>query len=146
MEIAKKLEEILTNCLYKSEEIKDGKTPENAVLVEGIMANFGFEPNRLESHRQEIIDILKQMPMEFHIGTGDGDSFLNLCNTEDGVQWGEHRNMEQLVVLAIGLKLGRYCFPKGMWKDLAVGMPYIAFNIEGFDSITPMIPELKNEQ
>lgn len=133
MNIAEQLEQILSDSLYRPEELEatKGEPPKDAVLVEGVMANFGFEPKRLESHRQEVVSIIEKMPTGFQAGNGGGQSFLNLCMTESGEQWGEHRNVEQLVVLAIGLKVGRYCLPKSMWSALPGSMPYIVFNTNG---------------
>ncbi len=71
------------------------------------------------------------MPEEFHENNPSGGwTFLNLCNDKNGNQWGEHRNMEELVCLSIALNMGKYLMPKVLWGSLPGGMPYISFNTE----------------
>lgn len=128
--IAEQVEAIFLDCLYREEEMTDLEEgiPVGAVLVDGIVSKFGFHPNRIAAHKEEIRALLNQMPDQFHAGKGGGWSFLNLCVTKDGAQWGEHRNMEQLVVLAIAADMGFYCMPRDVWKVFPGGVPYVAFN------------------
>lgn len=130
MDLASKIEKIFLDCLYKPEEIDNDKTPQDAVLVQGIVRDFGFHPQRLQSHKEEIRLLLTEMPKEFHKQGGGGWSFLNLCMDKNGDQWGEHPNMEQLVALAIGCGLGNYQLPKDLWASLPGGMPYVVFDVE----------------
>ena len=130
MDLAGKIETIFLDCLYKPEEIDNGKTPQDAILVQGIVRDFGFHPQRLQSHKEEVRLLLTEMPKEFHRQGGGGWTFLNLCMDKNGNQWGEHLNMEQLVVLAIGCGLGKYQLPKDLWVSLPGGMPYVVFDVE----------------
>ena len=116
---ASRLEALFKECLFR-----DGEDTSDYVSGEGIVRNFGFNPDRLESHRREISEMLAELPVEFHEGSGDGMSFLNACCDKDGRQWGEHRNMEML--FAIGQALGKVqaCAPREMWTMLPGGMPY----------------------
>jgi len=126
MNISSKVDTIFLDSLFTDEEIDGSNTPpEGAVLVEGIVSKFGFHPERLATHKDQISDLIKLMPEEF--SKGGGWSFLNLCMDKDGNQWGEHRNMEQLVALAIATEQGKYVMPREMWSVLPGGMPYIAF-------------------
>lgn len=124
--IAEKVNAIAKDCFPNDDELENG-WPSDAVLVDGIVAKFGFHPGRLESHRQEVKEIIDLMPRQFRAGTGGGWSFLNLCLTEAGEQWGEHSDMELLVVLAIGLGLGKFQMPRELWSVLPGGMPYVVF-------------------
>lgn len=45
--------------------------------------------------------------------------------TKEGNQWGEHLNMEQLVVLGVASGNLQYCLPKQMWSMLPGGMPLV---------------------
>lgn len=124
--IAEKVMAILMDCLFERTEPADS----DVLVVDGIVRKFGLHPERLESHRQEVKDILREMPRQFFkVNGGGGWSFLNLCNDKNGNQWGEHLHMEALVVLAIGLKLGRYCLPRNMWNVFPGGMPYVEFDV-----------------
>jgi len=131
--IATRVDEIFVDCLYREEEMTDlvdSEVPVGAVLVEGLITRYGLHPDRLAPHKEEIREILNQMPDVFHEGKGGGMSFLNLCNTKDGHQWGEHRSMEQLVCLAIATDMGKYCAPRPMWSMFPGSMPYVVFNTE----------------
>lgn len=118
---------IIEDCLFKDEELVNGQPPKDAVLVEGIVKNFGFHPGRLAEHKDEILELLHQLPNEFQdMGTGGGGgwSFLNACNTKDGVQWGEHNNMEELLCLGIATEQAEILMPREMWSAFPGGMPY----------------------
>lgn len=115
------VERVFKDCLFKDEEIKDG-TPEY-VAVKGIMHQFGFHPERLESHREDVRQLLSQLPESFLESKGGGHSFINACVTQDGTQWGEHMNMEQLFVLGVGLELARGFELPGM-SDADMPVPY----------------------
>lgn len=118
---------VFRDCLFTEAELVGGRPPGEFVQVDGIIMTVGFHPERLESHRQDVIEILRYMPTQFFKGSGDGWSFLNLPMTKDDHQWGEHRNAEQLMMLAFGLKLGQYTMPRDMWKAFPGGMPFITF-------------------
>jgi hypothetical protein len=132
------VEEIMRDCLFRDTELDgSGEPPSNAVLVEGINAKFGLHPERLESHRLAIKEILLEMPDAFHMvreetpDGGGGMSFLNLCVDKKGEQWAEHPTMQNLVCLAAGLNMARTPLPREMWNALPGGMPYIVFDVEG---------------
>src|SRR5262249_49496804 len=100
------------------------------LAVEGIVATFGFHPERIEAHRSEVLVFLSEVSPDFLSTGGGGMSFLNLCMDRHGHQWGEHRNMEQLVCLPIGLKLGSYLMPRDLWSAFPGGMPYVCFTLQ----------------
>jgi len=127
--LAEQIHTVMMDCLYKDEELAvKGQPPEGAILVEGLVNKFGLHPGRVEAHKEEVRGFLDQMPQVFHAEGGGGMSFLSLCNTADGRQWGEHRNMEELVVLGIACNLASYCLPRDMWAMLPGGVPYVTFN------------------
>jgi len=121
----------MRDCLFKEEEVPDRKPPADAVIVEGIMQKFALHKMRLEGHRQDVIDMIGELPKEFLTGEGNGGgwSFLNLCMDKRGSQWGEHPTMEALCVLAIGLGMGKWCLPREMWSVLPGSMPYVQFTV-----------------
>lgn len=116
------VETIFMDCLFKDDE-----EVVNPQLVQGIMSQFGFHPDRLESHKADIKELLKELPDAFQANTGGGWSFLNACMTKHGDQWGEHRNIEQLMALGIASGQAKLNFPREMWDILPGGMPY--FNV-----------------
>jgi len=130
MNYSKELNAIFLDSLYKDHEITPGQTPEGAVLVSGIVTNVGFEPNRLNANKPKILELAKAIVTDsFLKGKGEGMSFLQLCEDREGNQWGEHRNMEQLVLLCKGLGMADYCLPKEMWNVFPGGMPYVWFDL-----------------
>lgn len=131
MSIATRLDEILTDSLFTASELTDGSPPSNAVLVEGIVSNFALHPERLESHRAEVLAICKELLTdEFIVGKGGGWTFLNLCMSRTGEMLG-HRTSEALYVLAAGLGFARSLMPREMWDALPGGVPYVSFELGG---------------
>ena len=105
------------DCLFDDDE-----DIANQVKVEGITYMFGFHSQRLEEKRELVTALLSELPAEFRKGW----TFLNLCTTKDGEQWtSNHSVCEQLVVMAIGLGLMKYCLPRKMWAILPGGVPYL---------------------
>ena len=117
-----RVNELFTDCLFK-----EGENIGNYVKVdvEGITRTVEFHPERLESHRTEIIAMLDELPDEFKESGGGGMSFLNACNDKHGNQWtGFHQRMEQLFQLGIGINAAKCLMPREMWEVLPGGMPY----------------------
>ena len=76
--------------------------------------------------------MLGELPDEFHQVGGGGWSFLNACNNRHGELWtGEHRIMELLVMLGIGIGRVRFVMPRDLWSEMPGGMPY--FMVTGSD-------------
>lgn len=126
------LDAVLRDCLFADEEVSDNTPPPDAVLVEGVVNKFGFHPQRLESHRAQVRTWLAELPHNFRESEGGGWSFLNACLLEDGTLWtGEHRRMEQLFALGIGLGMVRSVLPRDLWGTLPGGMPYYVITIDG---------------
>jgi hypothetical protein len=112
---------IFSDCLFKADEPLD-----NFVKAEGLSMNCGFHPVRLESHRADVLSMLKELPDPFMQTEGGGWSFLNACMTKDGELWtGQHAIMEQLFVLGIGLNLCQWLTKRELWESLPGGMPYV---------------------
>ena len=124
------INKIFMNCLFKDEEIK-GKNPKdlNHVPVKGIMTNVGFHPERLESHREEVKELLSQLPEAFFKSKGGGWSFLNMPMNNKNEQWGEQRTAEQLLLIGMGLGLAEIQLPREMWSSLPGCVPYICVNV-----------------
>lgn len=120
------VDQTFRDCLFRDHEVTDHKTPANAVVVDGVLGRFVFNPDRLESHREQVKRWLELLPHEFRKSGGGGWSFLNACNLADGTQWtGLHERMNQLFSLAIGLKLAKWSLPREMWGVMPGGMPYV---------------------
>lgn len=112
------------SCLFK-----DGEDTSNHVRVSGILGDFGFHPERLESHREDVRTMLADLSDDFHSDKGGGMSFLNACMTGDGDHWGEHPTMNELFCLGIGLGIARFLMPREMWSVFPGGMPYVSVDV-----------------
>lgn len=117
---AEKVHALVEACLNGKEE--------GALIIEGVIRKFGFSPEKIAAHKEEIRALLDDMPDEFHMGKGDGWSFLNLCNDKHGEQWAEHPTMEALVALGEAAGMAKYLMPREMWQVLPGGMPYVGFD------------------
>lgn len=122
---AERVSQIMKDCLFKDEELTpDGEVPSEAVIVAGIMNRFGFHPARLAANRDEIRELLEELPEEFHARGGGGMSFLNACLDKSGRQWGEHPSMDQLFSLGKAVGMVSCPLPREAWSVLPGGVPY----------------------
>lgn len=113
------------DCLFKENEIVDSKPIVDPVIGNGIMHNFGFHPQRLESYKQEIIDMLGELPESFK----EGMTFLNMCTDKDDNQWGEQLDCERLMALGNAIGKIEILVPRDLWSHLPGGVPYLKVNI-----------------
>ncbi len=80
---------VFMDCLFR-----DGEDTSRHVKAEGIVGDVGFHPERLESHKAEIVAMLDELPDQFKESSGGGWSFLNACMDRHGNQWtGLHQTM-----------------------------------------------------
>ncbi len=115
------LMEVTMGCLYPKGEAD----LEAAIQVQGVVLSFGVDPIRLEKHKQDIIDMLSQLPETFHEKTGGGWSFLQACMDNKGNQWASHhKDMDNLVCLGLAIEKVSFNMPRDMWSAFPGGMPY----------------------
>lgn len=111
---------VFVDCLFN-----DNEDTTNHIAAEGITCTVGFHPQRLAGHKETVQAMLQCLPDNFQSDKGGGMSFLQACMDKDGLQWGEHRQMEQLFQLGIGLGLAKWQLPREMWAAFPGGMPYV---------------------
>ena len=115
---------VATHCLY-GQKFNDNDVPEDAILQDGIRYSYGFAKDKLEDCRPIIEAWLDQLHPNFHAGTGGGYSFLAAGETIDGNLWGEHIDVERMMVLGIAIGRIKYCFDdRSLWEVMPGGMPY----------------------
>lgn len=119
------VDKIFKELLYHDNEIAFGEPIVDPVIAQGVMMKVGFHPRRLEKAREVVKAWLMELPEQFQRSKGGGWSFLNMCMTKDGDQWGEHSHIDQLVTMGIALKLASFALPREMWHVLPGQMPYI---------------------
>lgn len=118
---AQNVDAIVRDCLFR-----EGEDTQNHIVGDAIVQKFGFHPDRLKAHTEDIREMLSDLPDEFHADKGGGMSFLNACMTRDGEHWGEHRDMGALFALGTAAGLAKMLMPRAMWNMLPGGMPYYA--------------------
>lgn len=114
---ASNVKDVVMDCLFN-----EGEDTSKAVMVEGVVNKLGFHPERLATHKDDIVSMLMQLPKPF---IDDGWSFLNACVREDGFQWGEHRDIDTLLCLGLAIKRVVFPLPREVWAALPGGMPYL---------------------
>ena len=121
---SKAVDDLMLTCLFSEAE-----PMENAVLVEGVVNNYAFHPERLASHIEEIGALLAELPSEFQFSGGGGWPFLNACDRLDGTQWtGLHQQMERLFALGIAAGKAKWVLPRNMWQLFPGSVPYVVVN------------------
>lgn len=77
---------IVRHALYDpSEAPSDGSNPPDAVCIDGIVSDFGFQPTRMEETRADVVAMMDQVsPLYFE---PSGQSFLFLGFDKDGNVW-----------------------------------------------------------
>jgi hypothetical protein len=132
----KRVNELLIDCLFRNEELGDTPNimPEGGVKVEATMVTFGFHPDRLQAHRFEVVEMLKQLDDSFMQSKGGGMSLMNMVATKDGELWtGIQKTADELFALAKGMDLADFTLPRDMWVVLPGQMPYITIYDTKFD-------------
>lgn len=115
-----KVRTIFLDCMWKTNE-----NMTDLVKVEGIESKVMFSKQRLGEHKEEIVNMLNELPDEFKEGSGGGWTFLNACVDKHGNQWtGQHDIMEQLFLLGLAIGKVIYLLPRELWSVLPGGMPY----------------------
>lgn len=111
---------IVRHCLFREDE-----DTSMAIIVHGVKMHLGFHPDRLQEHYEAIMGYLKQLPPDFlQSEGGQGMSFLKACVDKDEQQWGEHRDIDDLLCLGLAIKKIRYCLPREAWGIFPEGFPY----------------------
>lgn len=112
---------IYKECLLRENEVKDNEPLVDFLMAEGIMAVTVFNAERLSARKDDIVSMIDELA-----NLEEGISFLTLCMDKNGRQWtGDHRVMDLLIQLGIGIDYLSYCLPRDMWKVFPGQMPYL---------------------
>lgn len=114
-----RVDALMHACLFT-----EGEDTSTQIVIEGIYRTFGLDPIRVFSHREEILELLAQLPERFG-KTGGGWSFMQMPFNRDMQQWGEQLDAEVLMCLGMAIKQVHYLAPRQLWDMLPGGMPYL---------------------
>lgn len=102
--------------------------PDNIFIhANGIENNARFSHDILETYRESILDMLAELPDEFHAGFGNGWTFLNMILDRNGDQWTDfHATCDRLLCLGLAIGAVEYTIKqRDLWRMFPGGMPYI---------------------
>ena len=123
----KEVREIFESMMFTNEEVTDlgeERCGEIAKIVQGVCCQVGFHPDRIESNRDRITELLSELPSEFKESGGGGWSFLNACTDKDGNLWGQQRDVDMLICIGLAIRKVEYNLPQELWCALPGGVPY----------------------
>jgi hypothetical protein len=100
---ASRVTEIFIDCLFREEELVNGRPTIEPIIVNGLTVDAGFNPDRVKQHADEIGELCEEIPDSFRNELGE--SFLAMCYDKHGNHWGEHHNMQELMLL--GMAIGK---------------------------------------
>lgn len=121
---AENVHNIMRDCMFEEREDKS-----NRVIVHGITSKFGMHPGRLESHREEIREMLSQLPSSFMKDSGGGWHFTCAYQDNAGRHWGEHQDIEILLCLGMACGMARFQMPRDKWWIFPGGLPYFVVDL-----------------
>ena len=133
---ADKVRKTIIACLYKDADITldcNGdlaEVPADAVLAEGVIHRYAFDPKRVVAQKENIRTLLNEMSPEFHVGQGGGYSFLNACMDKHGNHWAEHSTIDDLICLGLATGFVTIPIPRDMWQILPGSVPYFTVDTQ----------------
>lgn len=100
------------------------------IIVRGVVIAAEFDVDKLNARRDDICDMLEELPDVFHVGLGDGWSFANMCINADGEQWTDlHRVCDKLLCLGIAINAAEFTIKqRDLWRMFPGGLPYITIH------------------
>lgn len=120
----KNVSDIFKDCLLK--EIPEVGT--EVIYVRGITVDIVFCPEKIEEYHLTIKELLDQLPEPFTFK--DGWSFLEACHDKNGNLWGQHKNMQELMLLGLAAGYVEYTMDREFWCILPGGVPYFIIKSE----------------
>ena len=119
------VEALLLECLLKEDEpLTEG------IGVEGVIRSFYFHRQRIHAKREEVMQLLAELPDAFRRTVGGGASFLIACEDRHGRRWtGMHMSMEELFALGIAIGRVRYLLAREAWSSLPGCMPFLVVDL-----------------
>jgi len=134
---AERVRTLFFDCLFRNQEEAEPFIEEKTyVPSKGIVRSVAFHPERLESHREEILGLMNEIVSDiFFIESGGGMSFIRLSFDKDEELWAEHQNAEQLFQLAQAIgHAGKNTENPAIISVFPGGIPYVWFSKEKKDS------------
>lgn len=125
---------LIMHALYNiSEAPADGSSPPDAVRVDGIVFDYGFNPERLADTREDLLAMFAEIDPRYF--NENGFSFLFLGFDKDEKEWTStsmtegtahgFKYVESFLCLALAQGLAKYTFPRALWRLLPGGAPFV---------------------
>lgn len=120
--------ELGKSCMFSDEDIPKGGQPPKEYWADGhgIVHHLIFDKRKIEKHREEIKDLLKELPEAFF--DKNGECFINMPFDKNKRQWGEQNHAEML--FSLGVAAGYIWFlPRELWA-ISYGVPMLGVDFE----------------
>lgn len=123
---SKRIEEVFYKCMFGEDKVKDGSLIEGTpyITVEGVHTKVAFDPEKIEQYKDEIKSWVDDLDPRFNEEPDGGYSFIGVPFDKNGTQWGEQRDGDRLMMLAIAAGFVKYLFPRKFWPALPGSVPY----------------------
>lgn len=119
---AENVDKIFLDCFLPENYTDDTKV----IVVNAVTGNFGFDPEKIEKHADDIQQMISQLSPKFDENNG-GYSFMNLpFKGETDEPWGEQINGDHLMALGLASGWMMLTFEdRDMWSILPGAVPYV---------------------
>jgi hypothetical protein len=118
---------VFTDCLYDSNVQEKEKA--NAVFSSAVLVVAEFRPDRLEAHKDDIKQMLNELPDDFKKSKGGGMSFLRMCEDKNGELWTDlHMTCDLLLCLGLATKEMSLLHERDIWAAFPGGVPFVVVN------------------
>lgn len=113
---------LYNRCLLNVSDLEDEKFRGDFTVGEGIEGVSYFSTDKLNSSRDEIMEMISRLPKKVK----DGVPFDEFCVADNGYKWGTEYFADKLIKLGTATGLLYFPAPREDWQFLPGGMPYIA--------------------
>ena len=108
------VDDIFLDCMSKKD------SSDNQIIVTGIAHQFRLDTNKLEEHKEEIVNFLDTI-----IAEGETINFYHLCENKNGENWGTFYESELLLVLGRAMNLIDFAKDTKLTRKDPFGLPFV---------------------
>lgn len=119
------LNDRVVNTIFRDCLVRDGDDQSKVYPVQHITYEIArFSQDRIDQHRQEIHNLVSQLPEKFN--NDGGASFIGTRLNRIGERWTRFEQIqERLVQLGVAIGEIEFVDPRSTWPTLAEGKPRI---------------------
>lgn len=114
----------MSNPEASPDPVFDDVAKAEGVIVKSVVSTFFFNKAKVAEHKEEIAELLAQLPDSFREDIGGGMSLLAAVENKNGNQWGSQMDAADLFAVAEAAELAEPVLPREFWSHLPGGLPY----------------------